>query len=1533
MRSTKSVSAEALKFDGEAGFPTLDQYPLAHGSDDNVLSEEDHLRAVFKLLYAQIGHDFSSYKRSTVSRRIARRITMCQVDDLAGYIQLLHQEPKEVEALFQELLIGVTHFFRDPEAFQVLEERVIPHIVASKRDGQVIRVWVPGCATGEEVYSLAMLFVEQIAAANRPLKLQIFATDIDEEALSLARSGLYPERIRSECTAERLNRYFRPEGNRYRINKQLRDVVVFASHNLIKDPPFSRLDLVSCRNVLIYLGSELQKRVIPLFHNVLNPEGFLFLGTAESILGFGHLFADIDQAKKKCIFKRQEQGLPTRFLPIIEIQRDMPMMSQNSGQKEIPTKQAVKVGDVAQKFILDRFTPAFVVVNAQEEVLYFHGRTSKYLEPPTGEPSHDIMRLARPELRTALRWALLKASNTGQEATRDNLVIPAHKASIRLKLTVHPLPKTEPTPDLYMVLFEEMGEIEIAAAAPIPAEDNEADQIISQLEQQLENTKDDLQTSIEDLEATNEELKSANEELLSLNEELQSTNEELETSKEELQSMNEEVMLINTELENKIEELALVNSDINNLLINTEIPTLILTSDLHIKRYTPSTQQLFHIIPSDIERPIHHIAHNLRYDTLLSDVEQVFRTLKYKEIEIQDTTGEWYILRILPYRTIHNVIDGVILTFTNTTFIRQTATVLEQQYRQLTLLFHMVATFSRTTNIHDIFESALDSLLGALNADRASILIADDEKVMRFRTWRGLSAEYRQKADGHSPWSADEQNPQPLLVADVQVDPAWETWQGMFQQEGVRALGFIPIQYQGQLVGKFMLYYDHPHIFTYEEIQLAQTIATHVAFALDRTRSQAALVNYGRQQSVVAELGQQAIESDDLAGFMNTFVRQITQTLDVPLGKVLELLPEGQSLLLRAGVGWQEGLVGQATVAADLNSQAGYTLAQQNPVIVTDLRQETRFQAPPLLVEHDVISGMSVIIAGDEEPYGVLGVHTTQYRLFTEDDVHFLQSMAHILSTVIHRHKTEAALRAAHDSLEATVEKRTAQLRETQRIAQIGGWEMDVKAGQITWTPEMYHIYGVDPTTFELNFETIMAFTHPDDRASSQERFRQFMGSKAPYESHIRIMRPHGEVRYLYNRYVMICDEAGKPIRLLGTSQDETESRLAEAQILRKAEQLAALNEMGQMVVSSLELKTVLAQIMEILQALLGAEGIFVLLRTGEQTLQFTAVIGEGFEHLTGLEVPADAGIAGEVMQSHQVVLVQGQEVVAQRAYHHIKQVSEHSVGALLAAPVKSQTQFIGVLEAIHSREDAFSADDVALLAAAAAWTSIAIGNARLYEKIHRNEERLRQLTDQLVATQEEERRRISRELHDEAGQALTVLKLNLAMIASDLKESPLSEQLIGAGQLVAETMQRLRLLAYDLRPPEIDVIGLNASLQDLCENFSQRTRLDVHYTGEPVSSPVSDAVHLSFYRCLQEALTNAAKHAQATRIEVRLQQEAQEIRLTVWDNGQGFDPSQQLTGGLGLLGMKERLERLGGSLNIDSEINQGTTLVACVDI
>jgi two-component system CheB/CheR fusion protein len=679
---------------------------------------ENALKKIFILLRNQVGHDFSQYKPSTIQRRIERRMAIHQIETMDGYVKFLRSTPAETEALFRDMLIGVTCFFRDPEAFAALAEQVVPKLFAGRPANKSIRVWVPGCSTGEEAYSLAILLQERMEKQRRSFNLQVFATDIDTRAVAVARAGIYPASIGVDITPERLARFFVPEPGgtdknpqAYRIHKKIRDILVFSEQDVIKNPPFSRLDLISCRNLLIYMGGELQKKLIPLFHYALNPGGFLFLGTSETVGEHAVLFSGLNRKAK--IFQRKEDfpgmrhAAPGQFLP--------PMtgaMEETSVRSTTPTAVSAKLSlrELTEIALLQEVVPAGALVTAGGDILYLHGRTGMYLEPAPGEAGvNNILKMAREGLKHDLAVALHKAAETRQTLRFPGLRVKTNGDFCTLNLTVRPvapgmaaLAQGKPTKAtetfLFLVILQDAPVLDTVIPDQLPvvgnlggveadASDEDVDVCITVLKQELRAKEEYLQATNEELETSNEELQSSNEEMQSVNEELQSTNEELETSKEELQSVNEELATVNSELQTKVADLSQANNDMNNLLAGTGIATVFVDHQLCILRFTPAATRLINLISNDVGRPVGHIVSNFKnYDHFPKDVQAVRDTLSSKKAQVQTVDGRWYSMSILPYRTINNVIEGVVITFVDITETRHTDEAyrtLEQKYRAL----------------------------------------------------------------------------------------------------------------------------------------------------------------------------------------------------------------------------------------------------------------------------------------------------------------------------------------------------------------------------------------------------------------------------------------------------------------------------------------------------------------------------------------------------------------------------------------------------------------------------------------------------------------------------------------------------------------------------------------------------------------------------------------------------------------------------------------------------------------------------------
>lgn len=617
------------------------------------------LEKVVILLRLQTGHDFSLYIKSTIYRRIERRMGLHQIERIASYVSFLQENPQEVELLFRELLIGVTSFFRDPEAWEQLKAEVLPALLAGDTSNQALRAWVPACATGEEAYSLGILFketLEQIKPAQN-ITLQIFATDLDPQAIEKAREGVFPANIAADVSAKQLDRFFIKVGRGYQVTKSIREMVIFAPQNIIMDPPFTKLDLVSCRNLLIYLTPELQKQLLPLFHYSLNPGGFLFLGSAETIGSFTNLFAPL--AGKTRLYRRVDSALsteppefPTTF---VAAQPDAPAK---------PLKPPDNLQTLADQILLRKYSPAAALTNGKGDILYISGRTGKYLEPASGRANWNIFVMARDGLRYELIGGFQKALRQKGTVTLKNLVVGTNGGKQVVDVTIQPLSGQNALQGMVMIVFTDV----VANPKPKATGKSRGNTArVGELEQELEHARQEVQSIREEMQTSQEELRSANEELQSTNEELQSTNEELTTSKEELQSMNEELHTVNQELQTRLNELSRTNDDIKNLLDSTDIATLFLDSSLCVRRFTSETSKVTKLIPGDVGRPITDIASALLYPELADDAREVLRTLVIRERQIPIPKGNWFAARILPYRTVENMIEGVVITFTDIT--------------------------------------------------------------------------------------------------------------------------------------------------------------------------------------------------------------------------------------------------------------------------------------------------------------------------------------------------------------------------------------------------------------------------------------------------------------------------------------------------------------------------------------------------------------------------------------------------------------------------------------------------------------------------------------------------------------------------------------------------------------------------------------------------------------------------------------------------------------------------------------------------
>jgi two-component system CheB/CheR fusion protein len=658
---------------------------------------------VIILLRARTGHDFSLYKKNTVNRRVERRMAIHQIDRITDYVRFLQENPPELDLLFKELLIGVTSFFRDPAVWEELGDRVIPDLIAASPDGTTLRAWVAGCSTGEEALSLAIVFREALGKASpaRQCTLQIYATDLDRDAIDRARTGFYPESIATDVSEERLDRFFIKEGKDYRVRKEIREMVVFAPQNVIMDPPFTRLDILSCRNLLIYLEPEIQRKLIPLFHYALNPGGVLVLGTAESIGGFTDLFSPLDP--KLRLYRRIMNPLraapiefPTAFFPKTGTADPHPVQ-----------RPVVNLQSLADQVILQQYAPAAVLTSDTGDILYINGRTGRFLEPAAGKANWNIFAMARDGLRADLGGAFRQVLRQEEPVALRGVRIEVDGGIVHADVTIQKLAEPASLKGLVLIVLADVPPPPPEALARVRHTGRHEE--VRELEKRLRQSEEDLQTTREEMQSSQEELKSTNEELQSTNEEIQSTNEELTTSKEEMQSLNEELQTVNTELESRVADLSHVNDDMKNLLNSTNIATVFLDNRLNLRWYTTGMTKLVNLLPGDVGRPVTDIASDLFYPDLLRDAGEVLRTLALAETEVAVRDGHRFSVRIIPYRTLENRIDGVVITFTDITAFRG----LEQELSEArTFAEAIVATIREPLLV-------LDSAMRIVSANRS----------------------------------------------------------------------------------------------------------------------------------------------------------------------------------------------------------------------------------------------------------------------------------------------------------------------------------------------------------------------------------------------------------------------------------------------------------------------------------------------------------------------------------------------------------------------------------------------------------------------------------------------------------------------------------------------------------------------------------------------------------------------------------------------------------------------------------------------
>jgi PAS domain S-box-containing protein len=1639
-----------------------DPPPLPTGAETNAL------RDIFTQLRVRTGHDFSNYKRQTVMRRIARRMGVHELPDLVAYSQFMHERPAEATALLKDLLISVTNFFRDAEAFDALEHDIVPKLFEGKTADDQVRVWVPGCATGEEPYTVTMLLSDYAATLSSPPQIQVFATDIDEAAIATARDGYYTLNDAADVSPERLARYFTSEaGEGYRVRREIRERVLFAVHNVIKDPPFAHLDLATCRNFLIYLNRTAQRRVMDVLHFALNAGGYLMLGSSETVDGASDLYSVVDKEHRiyqgravetRLLFPVPDGSLATRLGKLPEIRRT----------RDSQPAQRTTYAQLHQR-LLEHYAPPSVVVNEDYDILHMSESAGSFMYVKGGDPSTNLLMLVRPELRLELRAALYQAAQKKTDVESRGVPFRAGDVTKAIRLRVRPvLSEEDRARGFFLVLFEEAGEAAQEAGRILAlAVTNDDEPLARRLEEELLEVRAQMNATLEQHELQREELKAANEELQAMNEELRAAAEELETSKEELQSINEELITVNQELKVKIEELGHTYDDLRNLMNSTQIGTVFLDRALRVKLFTLRARDIFNLIPADAGRHLSDITSKLDDDRLIADAERVLERLEPVERVVRTKGGHAFLMQISPYRTAEDRINGVVVTFLDITGRERAEEAVRESEEKYRTLFNSIdegfllmelltddagkAVDIRYLEANPAIErqTGLSNLAGKLASEvvpgtelswleNISEVVRTGESV-RFENYtRDIERWYsvyasraggdgsrqvvcvfdditeRKRRERNLAFLADIEkrfasltsseeiakiagaligehfnvshcllvdiNEQmtvasafhdhratadfPSLIGDYELKnfhSAAEIEQlaagqsvvindvfgernppeigANFDRLGTRALVTAPYVRDGRWKFAIGAQVNQPREWRADETEFLTELATRVALRLERARAEEALRESEAQLAIeladtqqLQRVSSQMIEEDNTDALYQEILEAACSLMRSDFASIQMLVPERKELLLLAHAGFApESAEHWKWVSMSETISCGLAMTGDQRIIVPDAEQWDLVAGTEDLA-HYRLSGIRAmqctrLVSRNGRLVGMISTHWRDVHEPAERELRLFDVLARQTADVIERRGAEEALRQTEQTFSTLIEN-----------APFGVYLIDAEFRLRTVNEGSRKVFsGIEPL-IGRDFAEIMHTLWQEPFATETiERFRHTLKTGESFVSPPIIeKRANIEEIESYDWQIHRVLLPDGSYGVVCYFYDLSEQKRLEETVRRAAEALRDSEERLRLTTESVTDYAIFTTDTagSITSWNVGAERIF----------GFTEKEAIG-QHAAIIFTPEDRakGVPEKEMKTARETGRASDE-----RWHVRKDGSRFYVSGV-QAPLRDDDRLTGYVKIARDMTEQQRAEEALRrahdeLEARVRERTFELAQANetlrgeISERIQTERDRVR-LLRQIVRAQEDERRRIARDIHDQLGQQMTALRLNLDSLDQGCGDDAEMRRKLEQAKTIAERLDAdVDFLAWELRPAALDDIGLAEALGKFVREWSKHSGVEAqfHTTGMDKERLPSET-ETNLYRITQEALNNTMKYARARRVDVLLERRDHQVVLIVEDDGVGFDPAKEAFAdgdkGMGLIGMRERAVLVGGSLEIESKPKKGTTIFARVPV